>query len=146
MLVCTVLPPGPIRFPMRSLRSALVLVLLTALGACTSARPVTVPPSDAPATIAPALATAASDRLQPYPVALPRAFTAAVERGTRTTTGQPGPNYWTQHARYAIEARLDPDQRRREGTGRIVYTHRNELHLEDAEAVIRPLLGAAEAS
>ena len=36
------------------------------------------------------------------------AFTRAVQKGTRTRTGEPGPNNWVQHARYRIDATLDP--------------------------------------
>src|SRR6185437_1832953 len=35
-------------------------------------------------------------------------FTRAVQKGTRTRTGQPGPNAWVQHARYRIDATLTP--------------------------------------
>jgi hypothetical protein len=47
-------------------------------------------------------------RTLPYPVFETRAFTRAVERGTRTRTGLPGPNYWQQFARYHIDAELVP--------------------------------------
>ena len=30
-------------------------------------------------------------------------FTRAVQRGTRTRTGAPGPSYWVQHPRYDIQ-------------------------------------------
>ena len=42
----------------------------------------------------------------------PRFFEAAVRRSTRTTTGSPGPSYWTNWARYDIQASLDPARRR----------------------------------
>lgn len=44
----------------------------------------------------------------PYPVFETKAFARAVERGTRTRTGVPGPNYWQQFARYRIDAELVP--------------------------------------
>ena len=37
-----------------------------------------------------------------------KAFALAVARGTRTRTGEPGPNYWQQSARYRIDAELVP--------------------------------------
>jgi hypothetical protein len=48
-------------------------------------------------------------------------FDAAVQAGARTLEGRPGPSYWQQSARYAIEATVDPDEKRVEGTTRIVY-------------------------
>jgi hypothetical protein len=50
----------------------------------------------------------APTRPVPYPVFETRAFRRAVERGTRTRTGEPGPKYWQQFARYRIDAELVP--------------------------------------
>ena len=47
----------------------------------------------------------------------------AIESGTRTTTGVPGPDYWQQEADYALTATLLPDEKRLEGTARITYTN-----------------------
>lgn len=44
----------------------------------------------------------------PYPIFESKGFARAVARGTRTRTGQPGPNYWQQFARYRIDAELVP--------------------------------------
>ena len=49
------------------------------------------------------------------------AFTRAVERGTRTRTGAPGPNYFVQHPRYTINAALDPATNSLTGTEHVVY-------------------------
>lgn len=51
-------------------------------------------------------------------------FAAAVERGTRTETGEPGPRYWTNRADYRIDARLDPSTAELEGEETITY-HNN---------------------
>ncbi|MDQ6737695.1 MAG: M1 family metallopeptidase, partial [Gemmatimonadota bacterium] len=48
-------------------------------------------------------------------------FTRAVERGTRTRTGAPGPNNFVQHARYSINASLDPAANSLTGTEHVVY-------------------------
>jgi len=48
-------------------------------------------------------------------------FRRAVERETRTTRGVPGPEYWQQSAHYTISARLDVDEKRLEGSTRILY-------------------------
>jgi hypothetical protein len=64
-------------------------------------------------------------RPRPYPVLESAAFRRAVERGTRTRTGEPGPRYWTQFARYSLRAELDPETRRLTGEGRIRYQNRS---------------------
>ncbi len=57
----------------------------------------------------------------PYPPA-PRAdYRRAVERGTRSVTGAPGPRYWQQRARYRLFARLEPGERRLRGRAEIGY-------------------------
>ncbi|HTC23868.1 MAG TPA: M1 family metallopeptidase, partial [Gemmatimonadales bacterium] len=56
---------------------------------------------------------------------IPEAFNRAVERGTRTTTGVPGPNYWQQYATYRLEAELNPVLKRLTGRGRVVYFNRS---------------------
>ena len=60
------------------------------------------------ASAPPAPAAAAPARPVPYPVFETKAFALAVARGTRTRTGEPGPNYWQQSARYRIDAELVP--------------------------------------
>ena len=42
---------------------------------------------------------------------------------TRNGAGAPGPDYWQQRADYTIRARFDPDTRRVEASGRVVYTN-----------------------
>ena len=69
----------------------------------------------------PAGAAAALERPVANPVVPPLAYRRAMERGTRTATGQPGPNYWQQWARYTISARLDVAAKRLTGTTRVVY-------------------------
>ena len=44
----------------------------------------------------------------PGPVVPPPFFRAALERGTRSPDGSPGPNYWQVYSEYDIDARLDP--------------------------------------
>ena len=66
-------------------------------------------------------ATAGGPRPVPGPVIETPEFTAAVRRGTRTRSGRPGAGYWVQHARYLIDARLDPTRDRVSGSERVVY-------------------------
>ena len=78
-----------------------VVALLAALAAGCARWPLRRAAAPAPAATAPS-------RPIPYPVFETRAFARAVERGTRTRTGEPGPNYWQQFARYRIDAELVP--------------------------------------
>lgn len=48
-------------------------------------------------------------------------FTRAVQKGMRTRTGAPGPRNWVQHARYAINATLDPNTNTVTGSEHVVY-------------------------
>ncbi len=64
-------------------------------------------------------------RPRPYPVFETPGFAHAVAAGTRTRTGQPGPNYWTQYARYRLQATLDPTTKRLTGQGTVVYLNRS---------------------
>jgi hypothetical protein len=66
----------------------------------------------------------ALERPIPYPVIAPAEFQRAIENGTRTETGAPGPNYWQQWTDYTLRARLVPEEKRIEGSARIVY-HNN---------------------
>ena len=56
-------------------------------------------------------------------VPIPRSFQDAIDRGSRTDRGVPGPSYWTQEVDYSIEAELDPETAIL--TGRETITYRN---------------------
>ncbi len=78
------------------------------------------------AQAAPAAPTSpASPRVVPYPIDLPPAFAEAIANGTRTTTGRPGPSYWTNYARYRIAAELDPPTARLSGVATMTYVNRS---------------------
>src|SRR5579872_908836 len=47
----------------------------------------------------------------------------AIDKGTRTLTGEPGPRYWQNHADYMIRVRFEPATRLVSGTESIVYTN-----------------------
>jgi peptidase M1-like protein len=49
------------------------------------------------------------------------AFTRAVQKGTRTRSGAPGAQSWVQHARYRIDATLDPGTNTVTGSEHVVY-------------------------
>lgn len=91
---------------------AVALAVLLAAGCAPAA-----PPAAAPA----APAALGLERPVPYPVVPPAGFQRAVERGTRTTAGVPGPNYWQQRADYRLRARLDTEAKQLVGSAQIRY-------------------------
>ncbi len=52
---------------------------------------------------------------------MPRTFKQAVAKGTRTLSGEPGPRYWENHARYRITVSAMPPDRQITGSEEIVY-------------------------
>lgn len=69
-------------------------------------------------------------RIVPYPIDLPPAFAAAIAAGTRTTTGRPGEQHWTNYARYRLQAELDPAGARLTGTASMTYVNRSPHALD----------------
>ena len=70
-------------------------------------------------------------------------FTRAVEKGTRTRTGEPGPRNWVQHARYTIDATLNPATNTLTGSERVVYLNNSpdtlsQLMVHLRQNVFRP--------
>jgi hypothetical protein len=84
-------------------------------------------------------------RPRPYPVFETREFTRAVERGTRTRTGRPGPNYWQQYSTYRLEARYDPATKRLTGRGTLRYDNRSPDTLRNVFLHLHPNLFAPDA-
>jgi len=76
-------------------------------------------------------------RAIPYPIDVPAAFDAAVEAGTRTRTGEPGPNYWTNTATYDLDATLDPSTAMLDGTAAIEYVNNSPDSLHHLEVHLR---------
>lgn len=72
----------------------------------------------------------ARERPFPNPVVPPRGYRRAVEAGTRTAGGSPGPAYWQQWSEYDIRARLHPASRRLLGSGSIRYHNESPDTLE----------------
>ncbi len=74
----------------------------------------------------------------PWEVTPPPGYREAVREGTRSSSGEPGPNYWIQEASYELNARLFPVSKRLEGDAVITYTNNSpdaleELHMEMAQ-------------
>jgi len=104
-------------------RMACVAVVAAASAMIVACSSGTAPAASAPAPV-PSM-QAAGARPIPYPVFETPAFKRAVDRGTRTRTGEPGPKYWTQYARYALRAELDPKDKRLTGDARARYQNRS---------------------
>jgi len=74
---------------------------------------------------------------------VPHAYLTALEAGTRSRSGAPGPRYWTQGVAYRINTRLHPDQNRVTGSETITYTNRSpdtltEVYLNLPQNVFAP--------
>ena len=65
----------------------------------------------------------------PGPVIPPPFFRAALERGTRSPDGRPGPNYWQVYTEYDIDARLDPVSGLLSGSETITFHNRSPADL-----------------
>jgi len=104
----------------RTARVAVTAVASATMLACSSG---TQPAASAPAPAPPT--PVAGTRPIPYPVFEAPPFKRAVDRGTRTRSGEPGPRYWTQYARYALRAELDPKDKRLTGDARARYQNRS---------------------
>ena len=64
-------------------------------------------------------------RVVPYPIDLPDGFVAAIENGTRTPNGRPGPKHWTNRARYDLAIEVDPATARLTGKAKLTYENRS---------------------
>lgn len=71
-----------------------------------------------------------SVRVVPYPIDPPAAFQRAIANGTRTSTGRPGPNHWTNRADYRLEIELDPSTARLTGKAVMTYHNRSPQELD----------------
>jgi hypothetical protein len=111
---------------MRHRHSPLIFALLAGGVTCAAPRVVREP---APLPIR--VGGVAPSRVRPYPVSETRGFATAVERGTRTRSGSPGPRYWQQWARYRLAAELDPATARLAGRGSVRYFNRSPDTLPD---------------
>lgn len=82
------------------------------------------------------------DRLVPNPITeeIPQAFFNAINNDTRTMSGEPGDNYWTQWANYDIDVELVPADTLVKSDGTITYYNNSpdtldQLNMELAQNV-----------
>ena len=89
-------------------------IALTLVSACSGGR-------STPAAPAPAATRGTDGTVGARTMTLPvlEGFEIAVNRGTRTRTGVPGPRYWQQWADYKLSAELNPVSKRMTGSGTI---------------------------
>ncbi|HEX6807167.1 MAG TPA: M1 family metallopeptidase [Gemmatimonadaceae bacterium] len=118
----------------RSLACAAAAASFMAAGVAAQSRPSPV--------VDPA-ATVSSGRPLPGPVFESAPFSRAVARGTRTRTGEPGASNWVQHARYHIDAALDPTASRLTGRESVVYLNRSPDTLRALAVYLRQNVFAA---
>jgi len=96
------------------------LGLAAVLSACSGSR--TTPAPTVPAT---GRGSDGTSKLHAMTVPVLEGYEVAVNRGTRTRTGAPGPHYWQQWADYKLEAELNPVSKRMTGKGTISYQNRS---------------------
>jgi hypothetical protein len=72
----------------------------------------------------------------PGPVVPPPFFRAALERGTRSPDGRPGPGYWQVYTEYDIDARLDPSSGLLSGFQTIRFHNRSPADLPTIQLLL----------
>ena len=94
----------------------------------------------------PSIRPDSSARRRPIPgaVIVPPAFSRAIANGTRTRTGEPGPRGWVQHARYSIDASIDPATNTLAGSERVVYLNNSPDTLAKLAVYLRQNVFRAE--
>lgn len=92
-------------------------VLLTS---CSTAEQVTEAPQQGSVTETQEFNT---ERPIPYPLDIPDVWDDAVDRGTRTETGEPGESYWQNESSYELTAEIDTESHMLYGTADISFTN-----------------------
>jgi hypothetical protein len=88
---------------------------------------------------------AAQARPLPHPLEPTPEWLGAVDAGTRTRDGRPGPSAWTSFAHYTIAAELDPDAARVHGTVEMTFHNRSPHELGSLGIHLRQNLHAPDA-
>ncbi len=124
---------------------ALLLLALTASACAPATRTAPGPASPPPPVAAPVAAPEPPARVREpiAPVEPSPEYQRAVELGTRTTTGRPGPRYWQQWSEYRIAAELDTAATMLTGRETIRYHNRSpdalgEVYLQVLANIFAP--------
>lgn len=80
----------------------------------------------------------------PGTVIVPPAFARAIANGTRARTGAPGPRNWVQHARYSVDASIDPATNTLTGSERVIYVNNSPDTLAKLAVYLRQNVFRAE--
>lgn len=107
--------------------------------------PTPLRPVSTACTLALALAASAQTRPLPHPLDTTTEHDAAVAAGTRARDGRPGPDAWTDHARYVIDAELDPDLALVRGQASMTYYNRSKEPVDQLVIHLRQNLHAPTA-
>ncbi len=67
-----------------------------------------------------------------------REIQAAYEKGTRSTDGKPGPNYWQNYSDYKIRVSLDPATRLISGSETVVYHNESPATIQNLVVRLYP--------
>jgi hypothetical protein len=110
-----------------SLRLPFIYLLLFMLSAwsCSSSEQLSIEQADTHA-----LPVTELERAIPNPIEIPGVFMRAVENGTRSLDGTPGPNYWQNSASYSLKAEIDPSSHTLTGSSSITYHNNSPDELE----------------
>jgi hypothetical protein len=95
--------------------------------------------------VAPAGIAQTQPRPIPYPIEYPIGFDQAIRNETRTTTGHPGPEYWTNTASYQIAAEVFPESATLRGTQRVTYRNNSPETIHSVVFHLRQNLHRPEA-
>jgi hypothetical protein len=112
----------------KSLFCALYSVLFIFSISCATSEQVQPPSEDSSESSK--ITVSESERPIPYPIEVPDAYLQAVENGTRTSSGQPGENYWQNYATYDLSAEIDPESHTLYGESRVEYINNSPNDLE----------------
>lgn len=109
------------------LKSAPLYFILFLLVSCSPTQTVTSPES---ALNGESGRTFVPERPLPYPIDIPSVYTHAIETRTRSTTGEPGENYWQNDAIYQLEAEIEPETHTLYGKGSITYNNNSPYNMD----------------
>jgi Peptidase family M1 domain len=83
------------------------------------------------------LSFAQSDPFDPFGLPRDQEFSKAIEAGTRSAKGEPGPKFWTNTAAYDIEVEIIPDEALVRGKAKLTYTNRSPRALRRLQVHLR---------